>query len=347
MSRDYYPEGDQWARIEPADAGWDADGLKAAMDYLKSASSSAFLMLHRGRILAEAEWDPADAGEISPGYANLTVGHTDDHRVIEDITSIQKGVVSVLTGIAIGKKLLKLNAPVRNYLGKGWSNATSRKEKAITVHHLMSLTSGLSHELRFEAPPGERWFYNTPAYALMIEILAEVSGLDRDTYTREWLLDPLQMHETRWVPRVQTGDRPLVNKQGLATTARDLARFGLMVQRGGQWNGQDIIGNKGWLADCLKSSSDANPAYGLLWWLNGRPGISIGTGSQAEIRSSLIPNAPDDLYAALGALHRMLHIVPSFDLVLVRLGDFGSPEIARGLWTRLKQAAPDQALQNR
>ncbi len=340
MSELYYPEGDRWERIEPADAGWNADGLKAAMDYLKSASSSAFLMLHRGRIMAEAEWDPAEVGELSPGYANLMIGHTDDDRVIEDVASIQKGVVSVLTGIAIRKKLLKLKTPVWKYLGKGWSDATASQERTITVRHLMSLTSGLNEALIFESPAGESWFYNTPAYALMIEILAEVSGLDRDTYTREWLLDPLGMHETRWVPRVQVGDQPLVNRQGLAATARDLARFGLMVQRGGQWNGQDIIGNKGWLANCLQSSSSANPAYGLLWWLNGHPGISIGTGSQAEIKSSLIPNAPDDLYAALGALHRMLHIVPSLDLVLVRLGDFGSPEITRGLWARLKEAAP-------
>jgi CubicO group peptidase (beta-lactamase class C family) len=83
-------------------------------------------------------------------------------------------------------------------------------------------------------------------------------------------------------------------------TARDLARFGLLVQRRGAWDGEQVV-PAGWLDEALSPSQELNPGYGYLWWLAGRPGA-------------------DDLVAALGARDQKLYVCPSRDFVVVRQG---------------------------
>ena len=86
-----------------------------------------------------------------------------------------------------------------------------------------------------------------------------------------------------------------------------------------------------------------NPSYGYLWWLNGQSHTMRGTG-HTRTPGWLIPSAPKDLVAALGALGRKLYVVPSLEIIVTRLGD--APEISgeerfdRGFWTRMMAAAP-------
>lgn len=67
------------------------------------------------------------------------------------------------------------------------------------------------------------------------------------------------------------------------------------------------------------TSQNLNPAYGYLYWLNGKDTYRIPT-SEEEFTGKLIPNAPDDLYAGLGANDQKLYVVPSQKLVVVRMG---------------------------
>ncbi|MEM1003184.1 MAG: serine hydrolase, partial [Bacteroidota bacterium] len=67
-----------------------------------------------------------------------------------------------------------------------------------------------------------------------------------------------------------------------------------------------------------------NEAYGYLWWLNGKNSFRV-PGSIQQFNGKLVPNAPDDLIAGLGANDQKLYVVPSRDLVIVRQGgDAGS-----------------------
>jgi CubicO group peptidase (beta-lactamase class C family) len=84
-------------------------------------------------------------------------------------------------------------------------------------------------------------------------------------------------------------------------STRDHARFGLLVHRGGRWEGRQIL-PAGW-TDELRRPSAINPEYGLLWWLN--------TGRRQ------FPGAPESAYAAKGAGSNVLLIDPDQDLVLV------------------------------
>ena len=327
------PERGDWERAEPSSAGWDAAKLEAALDFAKARRSSGVVVLLDGKILTERNWDPETietAGGRGYGFRKAP-----DGRAIEDVASVQKSVTSTLLAVALSKGLVSLDDTVTKHLGAGWSKASPEQEKRITLRHLITMTSGLTERLAYEAPPGTKWAYNTAAYQKTVHVLAAASALTPNGLTEQWLTGRIGMTETRWI------DRPAMpGMLGLASTARDLARFGLLIQAGGQWNGKTIVDNPGYLRAMHESSQDLNPAYGYLWWLNGRR-VVRAAGAEA---SSLIPSAPKDLVAALGALGRKVYVVPSMGLVVTRIGanaqERGEASFDDELWKLLMAAAP-------
>src|SRR5262245_31607781 len=283
----YFPPGSaEWARVEPAAAGWDERRLEAALDYAGRTNATGVVALLDGRILAERRW-PVEGPDQ---YRRLVVGKTAGGDVVEDVASVQKSVVAFLTGIAEGKRLIDLEAPVSHYLGRGWSKANEEAEFDITVRHLMTMTSGLNDSGEYQAPAGQTWRYNTGMYSKMIGILEKAAGSDIEKLTAEWLTGPAGMTDSKWVRRAWSAGNDAANSIGFATTARDLARFGLMVLAKGSWNGRDLLGNSSYFERMLTPSQDLNPSYGLLWWLNGQERVQRPSEARAR-RGSLTPSA--------------------------------------------------------
>ncbi len=328
----YFPphEG-EWETVEPGDVGWDATRLREALDYAGANQSSAVVILHRGRILAEQTWAgkrPSLARRLGRGNP----GETASGEPLEDVASVQKSVASILVGIAREKGLLDLDDRVDRHLGPGWSEATPRQEQAITIRHLITMTSGLSNGGAFEAPPGTRWRYRTNLYAKSMDILEKASGMDRHTLTREWLTGPLGMADSGWTRRGLAG-LERANGFGFTTTARDLARFGLLMLAGGRWGDTAVLSDQAYLREATTSSQELNPYYGYLWWLNRN---AFAPGEEGRI-----PAAPPDLFVANGASIRRCYVVPSLQLVVTRLG--AQPDAGRDFdqefWKRLMAAA--------
>ena len=332
----YFPSNDgHWEQVTPASVGWDEARLEAALDVARARNSSGVVVLHRGRIMAERYWE---LGDRTVPYSIMLQGTTGDGHAIEDVASAQKSVVTALTGIAQHRGLLTLDDPVSRHLGRGWSKASTEQESAITIRHLLSMTSGLTSDLEFEADAGSMWSYNTPAYHHVLRILTTVTGTDRNDLTREWLTGRIGMLDSAWVPRMRSAAAV-----GFATTARDLARFGLLVLAGGQWADEAIIDDQAYLKAALQPSQRLNPAYGFLWWLNGKDFWVRPTDQPERVEGALIPSAPSDLVAMQGALARKAYVVPSLGLVVVRLGDRGSSEgssFNNVFWEALSKAAP-------
>ena len=309
----YFPGAGEWARITPAEVGWNAEALNEALDVAGARRSTSMVVLYRGKILAEKNW----RSPVAP----------------EDVASVQKSITSVLIGIAQEKKLLLLDDAVAKHLGQGWSKA-GEKETAITIRHLLTMTSGLSDALEVEAAPGTKWRYNTIAYQKLPRLLAKASGKSINELSKEWLFAPLGMSDSKWVERAA-----MPGLLGLMTTARDMARFGLMIHANGKWNGKPVV-SASYLREALDTSQPLNKSYGYLWWLNGRPTVRAN-GKQA---SQLMPSAPKDLVAALGALGRKIYVVPSLELVVTRTGANsdadGEPPFDEALWKALMKASP-------
>ncbi|MGZ0171771.1 MAG: serine hydrolase domain-containing protein [Planctomycetales bacterium] len=335
----YFPTQDKWESVEPASVGWKHSELNAAVDFAMSRKSSGVVILHRGRILAERYQNPSAA---SFRYRGMLHGKGADGRVIEDVASVQKSVASVLVGIAQEKGLVSIGDPVDKYLGAGWSNATPAQEKQITIKHLISMSTGLSDGLRYADPPGTKWRYNTNAYCLSVRAIAAAAKMTPNELTKTWLTDRVGMNDSRWIERrLAKASIPETNRLGFATSARDLARLGLLVLARGQWENKVVLSDQKYLSASLSPSQKMNPAYGYLWWLNGQKSALRGG---RLVRGPLNRQAPSDLVAALGALGRKCYVVPSLDLVVTRLGDNPlvnqQPTFDIEFWRLLMKAAP-------
>jgi CubicO group peptidase (beta-lactamase class C family) len=288
----YVPPPDVWESVDPAAEGWSPEAIEELASFLESQSSRTFILLSGGRIAAEHYWGGAEPDSV------------------QDIASCQKSIVSTLCGVAVDRGLVGIDDPVTDHLGSGWSNADAVAERAITIRHLLSMTSGLDQAtLAATAPPGAAWAYNTTAYQKLRPVLESAAGSDIETITRDWLWEPIGVSTTsRWRERPGAGpmqrDATGAPLWSLEMTARDLARFGLLVQRAGTWGDEEVVSSS-WLVDARAPSQDLNPAYGYLWWVGGAMGR---------------PTMPPDLVAALGALDQKVYISDDADFVVVRQG---------------------------
>ncbi len=328
----YFPPAEgEWETIAPEAAGYDADALEAVAVHIESVHSSALLVLYQGRIMFEKHWriEP-DSEHSSGGYQRMLKGYSDDGQAIEDVASVQKSVTSFLTGIAVTADRLSLDDPVSVYLPEGWSNATPAQERAITIHHLMTMTSGLTEGLKYSTPPGTNWDYNTGAYSQMVGVLESIYSKPINDISSEFLTNRVGMKNSAWKSR---GGQVAVNNFGFTTTARDLARLGIVIMADGAWDGENLGASQEYLDTMLSPSQDLNPNYGLLWWLSGKP-PNLKPGQQYRA----IPYAPDDMVAAIGALGRILHISKSEGLIVVRLGNQPPRGYDVEMWRLLMEA---------
>ena len=182
--------------------------------------------------------------------------------------------------------------------------------------------------------PGTRWAYDTATFHLLYHVIARAAGEPFEVFAQRNLLDPLGMADTGWVTNVGQGaGGPVTNYYSARCSARDLARFGLFAQRGGRWEGKQIVSGT-YLRAATSPSHELNPAYGYLWWNNAKPGRGAGVGAGgAEASGYRFDGSPRDTFAAMGAGGQVVMVVPSLDLVVVRQGQ--NPGGAQALPTLL------------
>ena len=123
------------------------------------------------------------------------------------------------------------------------------------------------------------------------------------------------------------------------STARSMARFGLLVYAKGKWESTQIV-SEDYLSQATNTSQEINKAYGYLWWLNGKSAFHL-PATQIQFSGELIPNAPDDMFAALGKNDQKIYVVPSKKLVIIRMGDsaegtnFALSDFDDELWAKI------------
>jgi CubicO group peptidase (beta-lactamase class C family) len=119
-----------------------------------------------------------------------------------------------------------------------------------------------------------------------------------------------------------------------------MARFGLLLLNKGKWNSTAILNDTSYFQNQVNSSQSLNLSYGYLTWLNGKSSHMLPS-TQALFSGSVVPNAPADMYAALGKNDQKIYVVPSMNIVVIRMGnDAGNGNLALSrfdneLWEKL------------
>jgi len=107
------------------------------------------------------------------------------------------------------------------------------------------------------------------------------------------------------------------------SSTRSMARFGLLALNKGKWKDTQVL-NESYLNACTNTSQQINPSYGYLWWLNGKSNFMVPSEQNVYL-GPLIPNAPADMFAAMGASDQRIYVIPSKNMVVVRMGDASDP----------------------
>lgn len=273
--------------------------------YGEGTKTSAVLVVYRGDILAE---------DYARGINATTPQRT---------WSVAKSLTATLIGAAVERGVLDID---HEAVLPEWSGGGDPR-RAITLRHLLNMASGRdsgvsgarTDRLYFggarvadtaitaslEAAPGTRFNYaNNDTLAALRVLRGKLA--DDGAYLRfpyEAVLWKIGMNntvlETDWA-----GD--FVGSSQVWTTARDLARLGLLYLYDGMW-GQERILPQGW-RDFVTSPAPAQPAagdfgYGAQFWLLNRS-----------------PGVPEDAFAAIGNRGQYVVIIPSKELVIVRRG---------------------------
>jgi CubicO group peptidase (beta-lactamase class C family) len=125
------------------------------------------------------------------------------------------------------------------------------------------------------------------------------------------------------------------------STLRSMARFGLLLLNKGQWDATTVLRDTSYFLNQVNTSQNLNPSYGYLTWLNGKATHML-PGLQFNFNGPLVPNAPADMFAALGKNDQKIYVVPSQKVVVIRVGESaGNVQLAvsgfdNELWGKLK-----------
>lgn len=157
------------------------------------------------------------------------------------------------------------------------------------------------------AEPGAVWDYSDAAFAHLSLIFAAASHQEIADYMKERVFRPIGIQNFGWDLQGGAGHiGPHTNAHsGLRISARDFARLGYLMAHHGTWAGRQIV-PEWWVEQATRSSQNLNRNYGYTFWVNT-------AGTQW-------PSAPKDAFAFMGYAANRCYIVPSLDLVVVRLG---------------------------
>lgn len=302
----YFPPTDNnqpWQTTDPASLNWCPARIDNLYNYLEQQNTKGFMILKDGKIVLERYFGTFTQDSL---WYWASAGKT---------------ITSFLVGKAQEENHLNLSDKTSDYLGTGWTSCTLAQENNITVRNQLTMTTGLDDGvadnhcttpdcLTYLANAGTRWAYHNAPYTLLEGVLENATGVNINLYTQQKLKTPTGM----------TGLWTTIDFDNVfVSRVRSMARFGLLMQGGGAWNGTQLI-NTTYYNQMINTSQNLNLSYGYLWWLNGKSSFMVPT-SQLVFPGSYAPEAPADMYAAIGKNGQILSIAPSQGLVVVRMGN--------------------------
>lgn len=334
----YFPPvgSSTWETISPASLGWNESKIAELDAFMTSSDTRAILVLKDGKIVIEKY-----SGKQLVNPSQDFNGDSNWYWA-----SAGKTLTSALTGIAESKGQINLDSKTSDYLGVGWTNLTAEQENKITVRHQLTMTTGLDDNvdnpdctdqscLVYKAEAGTRWAYHNAPYTLLDGVIADATGKTLNTYLNEELKSKIGMDGQY----IQTGDNNVYY-----STPRSMARFGLLLLNRGKWDQTQII-PEAYFNLMIAASQNYNQSYGYLTWLNGKASFMI-PNFQTVFTGSISPNAPDDMFAAMGKNGQLINVVPGENIVVIRVGDAPETNLVPftfqdDLWAKLNEIIVD------
>ena len=282
------PRPPAWPTVAPAAVGLDPVRLDAvANDAALSRDVASLLVTRHGKLAYERYFNGSTAAEAN------------------NVQSLSKSILSLLTGIAVADGTLALDTRLGDVLPPDLVGAHGD----LTVENLLTMSGGLEldaeHEWAYDetpsAAPGEPSFvravlhrpsvavagtefaYSTGLTQVLAAALTEATGRRLCEFAATRLLGPLGIDVEKWW--VEPGGYDS-GGHSLFLTPREIARLGQLVLQRGRWAGEQVVPAT-WLDASLRPRWDRgcprpvrfHQAYGYLWWLYDVAGHQVWNAS--------------------------------------------------------------------
>jgi len=268
-------------------------------------------------------------------YAN---GDSADSRC--KIFSGTKSFWGIAALCAVRDGLIKLDDRVADTITE-WKNDPLKSQ--ITIRQLLNQTDGIEPaphlhsesirdrnaaavQLPLVAASGSVFAYGPSHLQIFAEILRrKLNGRSTISYLEENVLSPLGLTSLEFKKDGRGNPLPA---SGFELSAREWARFGELVLGHGNYHGKQIVPAN--LLGQAFTGSNANPSYGLTFWLNRQAPTAREIDFEKELDLKwqrarwtgicVCRAAPPDMVVALGSNYQRLFIIPSLNALIVRQG---------------------------
>jgi len=311
----YWPT-DAWRTCEPEEVGMDPKKLKELNEEIRlllelQINFQSIVIVKDGYIVAEQ-------------YYSDEFAQDDLHRIY----SCTKSITSAMIGIALDRGLIgSINDKMIDFFpDHEFQNMSSDKEN-VTLHHLLTMSAGLEwYELEYPygderntfrkwanngyslgfvldqpsvASPGEEYSYSTGISHLLSGIVQYSTGMRADSFALQNIFTPLGIENYEWP----------ISPEGVAyggnsvyLTPRDMAKFGYLYLKNGEWDGEQIVPDD-WVAVSQQKHMPRkyipDNYYGYQFWVSDY-----------------------GLYSAVGFEGQWIMVVPEHNLVVAFNNDF-------------------------
>jgi CubicO group peptidase (beta-lactamase class C family) len=323
----YWPTAG-WRSEDPEKLGFDAAKLKQAVMFSTPYSSTQAVFVVRHGYVA-AEW-------YARGFAATTQ---------HESYSMAKSFSSGLIGIAIAEgKLGSTDDKVCTFYPMLWDCSDSNDARSrISIDHAMNLNTGLiwQEDWRSTASgtndayspnmldtvlarkssmePGLKKRYSTGDPALLSGVLQKATGMTALEYAKQKVFDVIGTPGIRW--NADSKGRT-TTYAGLQASAAEYAKYGYLYLQRGSWDGKQVI-PAAWVDRTTQATHPCEDWNQYLWHVN--PPVRLGAQDPACDGLFCLPTSfadlPADAFFAEGVNGQFVFIVPSSDLVIVRLAN--------------------------
>ncbi|HEX5203334.1 MAG TPA: serine hydrolase domain-containing protein [Actinoplanes sp.] len=281
-------------RSTPAAQNLSSRSIGALLDWLgtRAVEGHSIMVVRHGHVVAEGWWTPYSADRPTLLY------------------SVTKSFTSIAAGLVIADGLLALDDRVAGLLPAHVPGDISAQGRRLTVHHLLSMTTGHGADSLAESwerepadlvkgflggpfpePEGSRFAYDNATTFLLARIVERVSGRELPDLLGERLFRPMGIGHAEW-DRVASGKA--FGFHGLHLTTEALAAFGELLLRGGRWGDRQLIPPE-WVELATRAhigvpaaGDDSARGYGYQFWISEHGFYADGAfGQQCVVLPSL------------------------------------------------------------
>ena len=307
---EYWPT-EAWRSCSPEAVGMDPVKLKELNEEI--------------RVLLEIEVDVHSIVIVRKGYIVAEQYYSEDYGPgdLHRIYSCTKSITSALLGISLKQGFLSsVNEKMINFFPEYDIENLSDDKRNITMEHMLTMSSGLEwYEIEYPygddrntfrqwydggalvkfvldrpsiAAPGEEFSYSSGSSHVLSAMVKKLTGVRADSFAIEHLLSPIGIDEIYW----PTDDEGVpLGGSGARLTPRDMARFGYLYLKNGNWDGKQIVPEE-WVElsqqKHMARKYIPDSYYGYQFWVSDYA-----------------------TYSAVGYEGQWITIVPEHDLVVV------------------------------